>query len=302
MAVITDGQMEIAGSLIVGTGTPYVLPEDWIQWWTAPQVRNSDVPRSSSSGFVFGRDLLGSQITTIAVSIIAQNEADLGTKIDAWKAACASTTDTTVTLRANLLGRTRLRLGRFRIPGDVHVDQWARQVGGVASVDETCWAYGSSQFEAVDPRTFGDVLNVVQTTRSQPGAGITLPVTLPFTLPGSSGGALSIFNAGNSPAPWTARFDGPLTAPRIGHVQSGSFLDLSANNPLTSGLVLGSGQWVDLVMSSRAVLFMSTADFRTSLTTQSSWFELAPGTNTITFDAAAGSGTFTIGAYDAFYS
>jgi hypothetical protein len=299
MAAITNGQLEIAGSLIVGDGTEFRLPQDWVQWWHAPDVRTSDIPRTSAAGFVFGRDLLNKQVTTISVLILGASEDELASNIDQWKTACQSTSDSLVTIRSNLLGRTRQRFGRFRVPGDVTVDYWSRDHGDLdPSGCAMARAYGNAQFEAVDPHTYGDVINTYQTTIASPGAGVTMPFTLPITLPVSTTGSINFVNNGDAPTVWSGRFDGPITNPRITHVQSGAYLDFSAND----GLNLVSGQWVDLNLYRRLVLFNGTADYRTKLTVQSQWFDLDPGTNTSTFNATAGSGTFTIGAYDAFYS
>ena len=302
MAAITDGQLEIAGVLVIGDDTDYRLPRDWIQWWTATEVRTSDVARSGANGYVPGLDLLGKHVSTIQVLIIADSEAELGDHIDTWKAACASTPDFQVAVRANLLGRTRVRFGRFRIPGDVTVDQWSRDYGDLdPSRCAVARAYGHAQFEVLaGGLTFGDDVHSVITARTVAGTGFTPVFTVPFTLGTAAGGSVTVHNGGNAPAPWTGRLDGPLTFPDITHEESGKrlSLDFVANG----GINLPAGQWIDLDSSKRSVLLNGTADRRTQLTVDSDWWQLDPGDNTFALDADAGTGTLTVTWRDGYYS
>jgi hypothetical protein len=299
MATITDGQMEIAGILVVGDGTDYRLPADFVQWWAAPEVRTSDIARSGARGYVPGRDLIGKDTLTIVVLILADSEAELGSMIDAWKAACQSTSDTQVPVRMNLFGQTRVRFGRFRIPGAVTVDQWSLDYGDLDGCLARLLARGSAQFEALDGRTYDDHLHTAATGRTVPGVGFTPPFTPPFTPSGSgSGGSVNVQNGGNTDAPWTGRLDGPLTYPQISHLQSGNrlSLDLTANG----GVDLAAGQWIDLDSTRRSVLLNGTADRRTQLTVDSDWWNLTPGANTFSLDADAGTGTLTVTWRDAY--
>jgi hypothetical protein len=300
MTAITDGQLEIAGTLVIGDGTDYRLPLGGIQWWSAPETRTGDIARSGANGYVPGRDLLGKDTLTVQVMILADSEAELGTKIDAWKAACARTADTTVAVRMSLLGQTRVRFGRFRIPGDVQLDLWSLDYGDLDGCLARLRAHGSAQFEALDGRTYGDSQHTVVVGRTQPGSGFTPPFTPPFTPGASVGGSVDVTNGGNASAPWTARLDGPLTYPEITHTESGRklSLDLTANG----GVDLAAGEWLDLDSSRRSILLDGSADRRTQLTSDSMWWELDPGVNTFTLDADAGAGTLTVTWRDAWLS
>lgn len=293
---LTDGQVELRAdtddALVVGPGTSYQFTTDWINWWTAPAVRTSDVERGGVDGLLYGRDLLGVHATPIVVQIIGDSAADLGDKIDAWKAACAVLADATVTVRANLLGRTRRRVGRFRVPGEI-IPRGKVTVGGHV-------ANASCQFEAADPITYGDDETSASTTREVGGTGFTAPFTVPFSLGASTAGGLSITNAGNRAAPWTARLDGPLTYPEITHTQSGRrlYLSLDANG----GVDLAAGQYLTIDSKARSVLLNGTADQRSRLTIDSQWWDLDPGQNDFLLRADAGTGTLTVTARDAWHS
>lgn len=184
--VLTDGQVELRAdtddALVIGPGTSYRFKTDWINWWTAPAVRTSDVDRGGVDGLLAGRDLLGVHATTIVVQILADDPEDLGDKVDAWKAACAVSADEDIVVRANLLGRTRRRIGRFRVPGEIMLRGRMSVAGQVAD--------GSCLFEALDPITYGDTETSAVTTREVAGTGFSVPFVVEdgyVDLDGSSG-------------------------------------------------------------------------------------------------------------------
>lgn len=295
-ATLTDGQVELRSdtdqALVVGPGTSYRFTIDWLNWWSAAPVRTSDVERGGVNGVLAGRDLLGAHSTIVQVQIIGDTADDLADKIDAWKAATQSSTDDFVTIRANLLGRTRRRIGRFRVPGEIITRGRVTTGGHVVN--------GSTQFVAFDGITYGDTQAQAITTRELPGAGFSVPFTPPFSLAASSGGSVSIMNGGNRNAPWTARLDGPLQYPEIVHTQTGRrlFLALEANG----GVDLQAGQWLELDSNARSVLLNGTADRRSNLTVDSTWWELLPGSNDFTLRADDGTGSLTITTRDAWLS
>lgn len=297
MTTLADGQMELragtSAALVIGNGTAYRWTnESWIQWWSAPTVRTFDMERGGVDGLLAGRDLLGSQATPMLVQIIGDSAEDLGDKIDAWKAACAVSSDLLVTVRANVLGRTRRRYGRFRIPGEI-IPRGKVTIGGHV-------ANAACQFEALDPITYGDTATSAQCTREIPGAGFEVPFTPPFSLPAATTGGLSIVNSGNRAGAWQARLDGPLQYPEITHTTSGKrlFLSLDANG----GVDLTAGQYVILDSKTRAVLLNGTSDRRSQLTIDSEWWDHDPGQNDYLLRADDGTGTLTVTAYDAWHS
>lgn len=291
---LTDGQAELRAdsdaALVIGDGTNYAWADDGPQWWASPAVRTTDQDRTNTDGVTPGRDLLGSHVTTLQVLLLGDSASDVGDRIDTWKAACARASDELVTVRLCALGRTRRRYGRFRIVGDVDAHE-AR----------TGWmAIGACQFEALDPRTYGDDEHTASTPRVQPGSGFSVPFTPPFSLGAAVGGTINATNDGNTAGPWTARLDGPLTYPEISHLESGRrlSLDLTANG----GVTLGTGEWLDFDSQSRSILLNGTTDRRTQLTIDSDWWSLLPGANTFTLAADDGTGELTVSWRDTYLS
>lgn len=291
---LEQGQMELRAdtdqALIVGPQTAYRYPPEWMQWWGATEVRTFDTPRSGSDGFTAGRDLLGKHSTTIVVQILADDLFDLETKIDAWKAAAAASNDVLVALRANPLGSTRVRYGRFRIPGEV-LSRGRVTLGGFV-------ANASALFEALDPRTYADDQIDQTTARAIPGSGFAVPFLVPFTLPAGQVGTVAVVNLGNTAARWTARLDGPLVNPQVAHLEYGRRLAFTANG----GLTIDAGQWLTIDSQTRSALLQGLSERGTQLTLDSEWFDLGPGSNSLELDADSGSGTVTFSWRHAYLS
>lgn len=283
MTVLEANQAEIragdAAALVVGPGTSYQWVAGGPRWWAAPELRTSDQERANTDGYVAGRDLLGRHVTTLQVTLLGDDQADLATKIAAWKQACARSSDSLVALRTSFLGQTRVRYGRFRIPGEV--DAALALIGNVA--------VGSAQFEVLDARTYGDDEYQAMTGRELPGTGFSPPFEVPFTLGASVSGFVDLVNAGDLATRWTARADGPFTNLEIRHTDLDRRLRLNANG----GVDLAAGDWLDFSSDDESILLNGVADRRVHLSLDSRWFQLEPGSNDIQVVADAGGGTVT---------
>jgi len=304
-AVLLDGQVEFRvdddAALVVGCDTRFAWRGDWYSWWSAPTLRTSDLARGGGDGVVAGSDWIDTHTTTFVCLITADTEADLLARIDAWKSATARSIDSVVTVRSAAFGTVRRRVGRFRIPGDVQVDQVSFLRDSDAS-EQSCGlrAVGSTQFVSLDGLTYGDDLNTWVTTRVVSGSGFTVPFTVPFTLGASTSGTLDAVNNGNAPAPWTARLDGPVAFPTITHLVSGRRLSLAFE--ANGGVELGVSDYLLIDSATRSVLLNGAADRRTQLTVDSDWWQREPGSNPFQFDADSGTGTLTVSGYDGYHS
>ena len=148
-------------------------------------------------------------------------------------------------------------------------------------------------WEALDPRMFSTALHLAQVGLATASGGWTFPWTFDWVFGAvSSGGSISAPNAGSAPAPWVARFDGPLTNPSISHQEQG--------RTLTFQIVLAAGDFLVVDSAARTVLLGGTASRYSTLVTPN-WFDLTPGANTIRFGATAGSGTLTFSYRDAWW-
>lgn len=279
-------------ALVIGRGTAFEWAEDGPTWWNPIEVTTNDEKRSGAHGYTPGIDYRGKHVATLIVTILGESRADIAEKIDAWKAACAiAEGDELVAVRARLLvGETRVRFGRFRIPGAVNA----------AAAAENFTAIGSAQFEVLDGLTYSDTERSLVTGRVVPGAGIELPAELPWELPESAAGSVNAVNAGTAPGYWRARLTGPLEQPVLDHLESGTRLALTANG----GVNLAPGQFLDIDSRRRTVLLNGTADRQSQLAVPppDRWGGLAVGDNTFRLSADDGAGTLSVFWRDAYHS
>jgi hypothetical protein len=138
----------------------------------------------------------------------------------------------------------------------------------------------SVEFVSTDPRLFGNGLESTSASLPTAGGGMTFDLTFDLTFGATStGGEITCINDGNFQAPVVFRIDGPVTTPRIIH--NGLDKELKLN------LTVASGDFILLDSESRTVLLNGTASRYSYLTSASSWFDLEPGTNQISFRGAS---------------
>jgi phage-related protein len=141
--------------------------------------------------------------------------------------------------------------------------------------------YGKTdvRFEATDPWIYSNTEKSVTASPGTTTGGLHFPLDFPLVFGvGSSGGSGSATNAGTAPAPWTATITGSTPNPKITHVESGKWLELS-------GLTVEVGQTLEFDSKQRSILLNGTASRRGLLTPASTWFALQPGSNTIQFSS-----------------
>lgn len=105
--------------------------------------------------------------------------------------------------------------------------------------------------------------------------------------PSLAGGVSSATNAGNFPAPTTIVFTGPLTNPQITNSTTGKTFKLLTS--LTSGQVMTIKS-----IDTTVYLGSSTSKYSTVDPSNKTFIELAPGSNSLSFSASAGTGTASV--------
>lgn len=274
--VVADNQDQIR-DLLIGPGSKYRW-ETTPSLWGGASLDTNDTPYSSRDGVRGGRDLLRVRPLNGRIAILANDGPDLLACLDGLATAWLPSDDN-VPFVGQRLGSKRRRYGRPR--------RWS-VVDDATTMEHS--ALVAVEFEALDPNVYSDLEHATGVGLPVAGTGFTAPVVPPFTLGASSSGSGTVFNAGNSPAPWTARFDGPLTNPEIIHIGQGRTLDFSING----GVTLAAGEFLFLDSQTASALLNGTTDRRVALELGSRWFDLDVGSNTIAFNADAGSGTLTI--------
>ncbi|MGR3937060.1 phage distal tail protein [Streptomyces sp. BRA346] len=235
MPELAEWQIEVAGVLL-GPGTD--IPVSEVEGLGAPEFRTQDVENPVGDGAFAGVDLYGARTVRIEAGI--RTPRDPGRALDflarlqqaADDPAVRTTAGAQTVLRLRWPGRPTRRLyGRLR---GVEATSTAKALHG--------WIPLAIEFTALDPRFHGDdasaltlpldISNDAEGFRAPLVAPITTGTADPSTRPGW------VINEGDAPAWPAVRITGPVTNPRVWHVETGRTLALS--------LSLGVGEYVDI--------------------------------------------------------
>lgn len=129
---------------------------------------------------------------------------------------------------------------------------------------------------APDPLKYSAIEHALETGLPVSTGGLTVPHTVPFSVDSVSiSGTVEVFNAGNAATAPRLIVYGPVDTPRITNVTTGQ--------ALVANLVLAAGEYLDIDLEAHSAMIGGTASRRGFISGQ--WWELAPGNNTIAFNA-----------------
>lgn len=164
---------------------------------------------------------------------------------------------------------------------------YVRCVGRSLPVDRN-FAHGRAravlQFEATDPRIYGNVEQSGSTGVGSLVGGLELPHGFPHAFGTAQPGTIDVTNTGRARAPWTATLTGPLSSPIVELVGAPGRIEFA-------GLNLGSGDTLELDSLGPTAKLNGTAD---RLPTVRDWFHLPAGTSSVQLLAAGGSGSLAL--------
>ena len=276
MTIVADYQLDVAG-LLLGAGTSYELP-DGVEGLGLPEVRTSDVPRPQDDGLFYGSDFLGKRTLTFRATILGDDPDDAGVKMDAlaavWQPPEGSSANVPLTLE---------------IPGQVSRVLFGRPRRLAFDLDnlKSGIVVATLQYDVADPRWYDAVQSVLSTAAATSGGGRTYNRTYNMTYAaGGTGGNLTAINAGNRRTRPVLTITGPSNTPRVENVTAGRYLLFN--------LTLGVGDFLVVDLDARTVLLGGTASRYSSLSSGSSWWDLAPGVNLLKFTSADSLGTLQV--------
>ncbi|MGC3954639.1 MAG: phage tail family protein [Propionicimonas sp.] len=245
-------------------------------WWSSPAPVMETQQRPRTHGVWVGESWLPGRSISLRgwCEVSDWDASDARARVQAALDrlhAAASLTDTPLTIAdsGRELGATVRRSGEVGVRWVNHrLAQW------------------TVQLLAADPRKLGGVLSASTGLPSTAG-GLTVPFTVPFAIEAQvQSGLVSLTNPGTIDGPVTLRIDGPVTAPRVTHVNSGRALVFAAS------LDLSAGEYLIVDMQRREVLAQGEAS-RMTYVTDRGWSTFEPGANEWAF-AAGGSGLGTL--------
>lgn len=244
------------GGVALGSGTAYEVM-NISGLGDLPDLRTSDAARPGTHGLYTGTDLLAGRTIVLELAIATSGEADLAAKVAALRAITAPQ-DTPLPLR-------------YAIPGEPDKIVWVKPRRRSLPYD---WEYvvgtprATIQFEAPDPRLYA---------AAETSVTAVLDATLTKTVTATNTGEFETLPV--------VKMQGPLTNPKLTHVESGRFVELA--------LEIGTGRIITLDFANGTILD-GTTSYYTAKTLASRWYELAPGDNTLTFTATAGTGNVAV--------
>lgn len=271
----SDWTFTYNGLTVGGDGSPYQLMQV-TGLHDSPEVRTSDATRARAHGLFAGTDLLGGRSLTAEIEVVAQHPNETY-----WSDFS----------RALVPGQTAELPLAFQVPGvagGISVVLNARVRRLALPIDRAYFnGHGSAavEFWATDPRIYSQASTTYSVNQAAvSGAGLSFPITFPLTFGGAvSGGQFVANNAGEFAAPWTATISGPITNPVLENVTAGVSIAFVGS--------LGTGETLVISSADRSVLLNGTASRYSWLVVGSSWWELAPGDNTVRLAGTSGSGS-----------
>lgn len=243
---------------------------DWIVkeedgWSTSPPIRARREDKESGDGAWAGPGDYGPRTITLSGVAVAPSRLDMLAAKDRIKACIDA--------------RTQQRL---QVDED-HMSRWSmvRLSDQIQPVDQGARVFAWTLIvTADDPRRYSVDTTVVSTRLPAAGdVGRTYPRTYPMDfggyVPGGSG-SVQITQAGDyDQTPARITITGPVSTPRIAHVQSGRSLSFN--------LTIPTGQYLDIDLGAKTALLNGTASRMGTVLGGWAWFMLQRGPNEIQF-------------------
>lgn len=272
---MTPWTAELQG-LTIGAGTGY-------RWATMPEgfgvsdYRSQDAMLPRQDGVVAGDDRLSGRMITFDVHVLGTSAVTAEQAANTLKGVF-SPLQADVEMSFNLSGGVD-GYTVFGRPRSCPVVLDKKFLGGALRARCSFWA--------TDPRLFGaEVTTIIALPAGT--AGLLFPAEAPFVFGGLSSPGEAIINVGGEyDTDWTATFAGPVTAPRIEHVELGRALSFPT-------LSIAIGETLVLDSRTKSVLLNGTTSRYSSLSSGSRWWVLSTGPHTIRFRAGSGTGDVTI--------
>lgn len=261
-------QFQYAGVLL-GDTTPYnVIKVQGLK--DLPPFRTADQDRGRDHGQWIGNNYAAGRSVIVDMEVTSQD----GTDATFWgnvasldsATALTQTESPLVFLLPGMSGQRRInarprrRVMPVDMPYQFHV------------------AAASVEFYATDPRIYDDTLTQFTIPVGVPASGLSFNATPNFTFgTGGTTGVVNAVNAGNIATRPVVVISGPVDNPTIENTTAGLHLTFSLSLLSTDTLT------VDL--DAKSVLLNGTGSRRSTMTTDSRWWELAPGTSQVTYRA-----------------
>jgi hypothetical protein len=264
-----------------------------IDGWDSPDVQGSGViPRSGDHGAWASPQYYAARTMTLTVMASAPTQAlrDLAR---------------TILQAAVPISDLAILTYDEPVPKQAAVRRSGKVTEAYPTLDDVVFTVG---LVAPDPRKYGTVQRSLSAGLAPPnaGGGMIVPFTLPVTLQAAPPPAnVSMVNNGNFETPLVAVITGPVSAPVLANLTTGQAVSWS-NVSLGAGDLLvvdflNRQSWFNPSVPSLTPGIPSTGGTYYPADVPSSWWQIAPGSNTLYFSGeTSGGSTATVYYQDAY--
>ncbi len=286
--------------LVLGIDTQFALTK--IDGLDLPAVRSSDPVRPRDAGQFVGLNLLSGRTITLSGDVVPTdptNSTSFETALRTFATAFEPTNDVETPFY-------------FAGPSGTTYGLLARATKRSASIDKG-WtaqrAVFSAQLHCTDPRVYIAPAGPVTISAPAPSGALAFPVTFPLTFQGAgSGNSAVVTNSGNCEMRPMVRVYGPCTDPALANASIAGTPKVTITSGV-SGFTVNAGDWLELDFDLQTVTYNTPSGPGSPrpawVTTDSTWWNLPPGANTIQFttsDSSAVAGYADVWSASALYS
>lgn len=230
-----------------------------------PPARLNDTARDQDDGSWVSPFWLGDRVLTLDFTLLSNGDpVAFRSLLQAFKAAFQKT-DTVQPLLID--DGTRVVFGRVT---NRHIARDRNYYAGAAQA--------VVEFTCADPRVYDATLQQQTVMLPVPPGGSSWPWVWPVSWGGATtSGQITAVNAGDYPMRPTIVIAGPVDNPTVENVTAGKHLSLAIS--------LSAIDTLTIDLDARSIVLDGTGPRRNALTSDSSWWQLAPGTNIVNYRA-----------------
>lgn len=275
MPALSANEQILINGLLIGPGTSYNITS--FNPWEAPDIASSDIKRGVRTGVVSGIDSYGAK--RVSFQVIADGAGSKTTVLALTRA-----------MRAAFDVQAEDVWLQFRLDG---VDYQMRGRPRGAAADTKLYGRGymgfDCRFVATDPRIYKVAASTsVQGLVPAGGSGIAFPLGFPLGFGVAASRSFTLTSNGTVNTPWSLNLTGWINDPYIINLTTGQglyFSGFSQSNGWIQNTVIDS---FDRTIT-RFENGENQGSYRRYLTSDSRWWDLAPGDNVMQIGAAASS-------------
>ncbi len=242
-----------------------------------PDIRNGDTPRPRADGMLGGLDFAGARTIDLTLTVVGSNAADLEYQLSALDAAFTQQVQTPLPLV-------------YQTGQAENLQVFCRPRKRTEPVDfnyqGAYYAEVTVELVTLDPRIYTTIASGKSISLPTPSGGMHFPATFPLTFGGGGSPNTAICTSnGAYTTPLYCTIYGPCTNPLITNNTTGA--------ELAFAITLGSTDWLYIDMDAHNVTLDGSASRRNAVVPGSTFFDLQPGANSISFNS--GDSTYVAG-------